>query len=254
MKFRIVLYVSLLIPSFALISPAMAQDDANDGVAVVVRITPEKGKGDDLVKAITKYHHWVADKEGHFEFNWYAISTGPGTGSYIARSGGHNWADLDADHDWDDEADKMFDAEVAPLIESTHRMVTRDMDDVSYWPENFEGYTHFMVEEWYIKNGQRAAFMNGLKTIHGHLTAAKFGSYYGFISVVSGGHGNQVQFVGPMKGWADMVEDDPSFRKIMTDAMGEDEFSEFFSSWAQTYKVGGNMMLVSMPGASDYGD
>ena len=60
--------------------PAQAQE--NEGVATSVLITPKAGHEEELVKAITEYHHFVAQFEGHFEYNWYEILTGPYTGKY----------------------------------------------------------------------------------------------------------------------------------------------------------------------------
>ena len=63
-------------------------------------ITPKAGHEETLITAITEYHHWIAQFEGHMEYTWYEILTGPHTGKYMARSGNHNWADFDAEYDW----------------------------------------------------------------------------------------------------------------------------------------------------------
>ncbi len=52
-----------------LIMPAHADEDENDGIAELILITPVAGHEKALVEAITEYHHWVADKEGHFEYS-----------------------------------------------------------------------------------------------------------------------------------------------------------------------------------------
>jgi hypothetical protein len=232
-----------------------AQEASDEGIAESVKITPVAGKGAELEQAIARYHHWMADQDGHFEYNWYAVETGPDTGKYIARSGNHNWADLDVKHDWDDEADAKFAEMVAPLIEHIERVVTREMRDVSHWPESFSGYTHFMVEDWYIRNGSHGAFIAGLNRIHQALTEGGHPGYWGFMSVVSGGHGHQVTLVVPNKGWADMAEKNPTFVEIMTEALGGDEqYAAFMSDWSATFTVGDNHMVRYLPAASSYGD
>ena len=242
-----------LVVSLFMIMPVQAQEEENDGVATLILITAKAGHGEALVEAITDYHHWIADKDGHLVFTWYEVLTGPDTGKYVARSGGHNWSDFDAEHDWEEEADQKFAANVAPHIDNAQRSVTKTMDDVSYWPEDFEGYTHFSVEDWYIKGGQNGNFRKGLKKVTDALKAAKFGSYFAFNSVESGGRGGQITLVLPLKGWADMAEPDPSFSKIMTEALGgEAEFDKFITEWGATFKVGQSRMVRHMPGASDY--
>ncbi len=85
------------------------------------------------------------------------------------------------------------------------------MDDFGHWPEDFSGYTHFQVQQWYVKNGRNGQFRKGLKKIVDTLKAANFPNYFGFTSVESGGRGGQITLVFPNKGWSDMVDEDPSF-------------------------------------------
>ncbi len=238
-----------------LIMPAHADEDENDGIAELFLITPVAGHEKALVEAITEYHHWVADKEGHFEFSWYEILTGPDTGKYIARSGDHNWSDFDVEYDWQEDAGQMFEASVAPHIAGMQRTINSPMDDFGHWPEDMKGYTHFTVADWYVKGGQYGKFRKGLKKISEAMRAANYGSYFGFSSVESGGYGRQITLVSPKKGWADMKGPDPTFFEIMSEALGgEEEFEEFFSEWGTTFKVGQGRTVRFMPEASDYGE
>lgn len=251
---RITLKLALIfaLTGFFWLLPAQAQE--NDGIATGVLITPKAGHEETLVKAITDYHHWVANFEGHFEYVWYEILTGPNTGKYFARSGGHNWADFDAEHDWQEEADKVFASNVAPHIDSAQRLMTKEMPDFSHWPESFDGYTHFWVESWYIKNGQNGKFRRGLKKIVETLKAGNYPSYWGFFSVASGGYGGQIQLVTANKGWADMADEDPTFYDLMSKELGgAEEFDKFMADWGSTFKSGQNWTVKRMPEASDYG-
>ena len=144
---------------------AQAQEAENEGVARVVHITPVEGHDDALIKAITEYHHWIAKFDGHHEYQWYEILTGPDSGTYIARTGNHNWADFDAKHDWQKEAGEFFAKNVAPHIQDADMHMTKEMKEFSHWPESFDGYTLFQVENWYVHNGQNGKFRKGLKKI-----------------------------------------------------------------------------------------
>jgi hypothetical protein len=252
-KTRLVVLILLL--SLISFVPAQAAEDENEGIAQVVLITPKAGHEQSLVDAITDYHHWIASKAGHSKYQWYEILTGPDTGKYIARSGNHNWSDFDAEHDWDEEAGLQFVTNVAPHIDGIQRSITRNMDDLSNWPEDMTGYTHYQVEQWYVQNGQNGAFRRGLKKIVDTLKAGNFPNYWGFVSVESGGHGNQISLVSANKGWSDMTESDPSFFDLMSKELGgEEEFGKFMSQWGATFKMGKNQMVRFMPKASDYGD
>ena len=243
--------LSTLVSMFWLI-PVQAQD--TDGIATVITITPKAGHEETLVKAITDYHHWVAQFEGHFEYTWYEILTGPDTGKYIARSGNHNWSDFDAKYDWQKESGKVFETNVAPHVESMSNVMTQDMPEFSHWPEDFEGYTHFQVQQWYVKNGQYGKFRRGLKKVVDTLKAGNFPGHWGFNSVSSGGHGTQINLVTAHKGWSDMAEKEPTFFDVMSAALGgAEEFDTFMNDWGTTFKEGRSQMVRRMPEASDYG-
>lgn len=235
--------------------PLHAQDDENDGIATTVLITPKAGHEEELIKAITEYHHFVAQFEGHFRYTWYEIQTGPHTGKYAARSGNHNWADFDAEYEWQKEAGAHFEKNVAPHIDKLENTITEEMDEFMYWPENWEGYSHFWIQDWYVKSGQYSKFRRGLKQIVDTLRAGNFPNYFGFYSVVSGGYGGQIRLVTAHKGWSDMVDKEPTFYQIMSESLGGQEaFETFMSDWGSTFKEGANWTVARMEEASDYGD
>jgi hypothetical protein len=247
--------LAFLLAALCWILPVQAQEAENEGVAEVILITPQPGKGPDLEAAIHDYHLWIADKPGAFRYSWFQIETGPDTGKYIARTGDHNWSDFDAEVDWEDEAAEMFATNVAPLVESIERWYTEPMEEFSYWPESMDGYTLFEVENWYIKSGQYGNFRAGLEKIHKALSEGNFGQYYAFNSTASGAKGNQVTVVLPMKGYAGFSEKDPSFFDIVSQALGGPEaFEAHMSGFGETYQIGQSMLVRWLPDASDYGD
>jgi hypothetical protein len=250
--------LTLAIVAFALLwcIPLQADEhESKESIGTGVLITPKEGHEEALIKAITDYHLWVANFEGHMRFNWYSILTGPDTGKYIAYSGGHSWADFDAEYDWQKEAGEVFEQNVAPHIESMERWMSSEMTEMSHWPDSWEGYTMFTIEHWYVKNGHYGPFRQGLKRIVETLKAGGYTGYWGFSSNASGGYGNQITIISPKKGWSDMAEKDPSFYDIMSKELGgEDQFQEFMSNWASTFKTGKNYTLKYLAGASDYGD
>jgi hypothetical protein len=188
-------------------------------------------------------------------YNWWKVLTGPNTGTYYAYSGNHNWADFDAEYDWQEKSNEVLEANVMPHVESMVRSIDVGMDDVSHWPEDWDGYTHIQVESWYVKNGHFSKFNKGLKRIVGALKEGGFPYHFGFTRTASGGYGGEINLISPSKGWAGMAEEEPSFYDIMTKELGSAEaFDEFMADWGDTFKVGRSEMLEYMPGASDYGD
>jgi hypothetical protein len=241
--------------SFTLIAPVQAEEASDEGVARLVKIVPKAGHEDTLLKAIEDYHKWVANFDGHMEYTWYAVVTGPETGLYYARTGNHDWADFDADYDWQKEAGEVFERNVQPHIDKAEVSMTVEMSDVSHWPENWEGYNLFTVEQWYIMNGQYGKFNRGLKRIVNALKAGGFPYNFGFHRVATGGYANQITLVSPSKGWAGMSEEEPSFYDIMVEELGgQDEFEAFMSDWGSSFKTGRSQTVKYLPDASDYGN
>lgn len=255
MKNRIKLLLICTLLCLFWMVPAQAQEEDNEGVGVLVQITAKAGHEEALLKGVKDYHHWVANFEGHMEYTWWEVLTGPDTGKYYAHSGNHDWADFDVEHDWQKKAGEVFRTNVRPHIENAERSMQQGMDKVSYWPEDWDGYNQLQIETWYIHNGQSNKFNKGLKRIVDTLKANDFPHRFGFVRVVSGGHGGEIELISPVKGWAGMSDEDPSFYDIMTKELGgEDEFNTFMADWGSSFKVGRKEMVKYMPEASDYGN
>jgi quinol monooxygenase YgiN len=252
LKKIIMVFVSLALINC--IPYAVAQDEDNDRLAHLILITAKDGHNKALEEAITKYHHYMGDKEGAFRYTWYSIITGPNAGKYIARSGGHNWADFDATHDWDDAADAKFASDVQPHIADADVQITQTDDEVGIWPESMEGYQYFSITKWHIKPGHGNEFNEGLKKIDATLKDGGWPNFYAFSNAVSGGDGNSTTLISPRKSFADMAPKEPSFYDVLNKAMGEEEAKTFLADWSTTYKSGQNQLIKILPEQSDYGD
>jgi len=255
MQFKRTLIALASIALIACTAQAVAQDEEKtDGLANVVHITAKEGHKKALEEGITAYHHFMGDKKGAWRYQWYSIVTGPDAGTYIARSGNHNYADFDTTNDWDEAAGAEFASLVAPHIDTAVATITRGDDDLGIWPDSMEGYTLFSVTQWHIKQGKSRQFNEGLKKIDAVLKAGNWPNYYAFTYPVSGGKGNQVSLVTPHKNYADMAPTDPKFIDVMNEAMGEEETAAFFADWSLTYHAGQNMLIKRRAALSDYGD
>ena len=255
MHFKKILTMIVALVMLSGMSIAIAQDKKkNDGLARVALITAKDGHNKALEEAIVKYHHFMGTKKGSLRYNWYSIVTGQDTGKYIAYSGGHNWADFDATHDWDEESAAKFASMVQPHIANAVVTISRINNELGIWPENMEGYEYFSVTRWHVKPGHGNAFSEGLKKIDGILKKNGWPTYYRFSDTVSGGRGNTKTLVSPRKSYADMAPKEPSFMEVMNKVMGEEDTKAFLAEWSATYKSGDNMLLRYMAEQSDYGD
>ncbi len=233
-----------------------ADEEKNDRLARVVMITAHDGHEMALEEAITKYHHTMGDIEGGWRYTWYSILTGPDTGKYIARSGGHNWADFDIqDRDWNKAAGEKFGSEVQSHIANADIMISQLDDTVGIWPEDWSEYQYFSLTDWHIKPGHGSQFSDGLKKVDSILKEdGSWPTYYAFSRAVSGGNGNTITIIIPRKNFADMAPKKPTFYDIMGKAMGDDESQAFFAEWSKSYEAGQNRLLKRRNDLSDHGD
>jgi len=251
------LTLALLALASMLVSVAAAAQDqpANDGVALAAFMAPKDGQGAALEEAIKAYHHWMGDKEGAMRYQWYEILSGEETGDYLARTGNHNWADFDAEHDWDAAAAEKFSSEVLPHVGSARIAYTVAVPDWGNWPESMEGYNLFSVTHWYVQNGQEGAFTAAMDKIDAALDKADFGGHAAFARVVSGGHGDGLVFVVPYKGFADMAPQQPTLMEALAKGAGSMEAAgQLMTELGATFKIGESYLLRYRPDLSDYGD
>ena len=255
MKSKALMGILIGFVAVMLAMPAIAQDDDSDDVAIVLHFQIKDGQEDAFMDAVKTFHRdFMADKEGAFHWDWYRIITGEDTGDFVARSGGHNWSDMDAENDWEDEVDDYIEANISGYVEDMQRYLTVTNDEVHNYPDDWSNLRFITLEDWHIKPGKGRQFNEGLETIHGHLMEGDFPVHYGFAYNVSGGYGNTVTLATFHDSWASMADPEPSFGEIMTEAMGEEEMAEFMSGWSETYKPGKSRMMVYLRNLSHFDD
>jgi len=230
--------------------PALAQDAPGDGIATAWHIEVAEGQREAFEAKVKEFNAFLADKEGAWEWSFFSVLTGPDTGDYIVRSGSHDWADFDVEQDWEDEADAWFDENLAPLVGSMTRTMTRADPQVQAWPKEEVEFRYFNVRHWYVNNGHAAAFQEGLRKVHGHLRDGAYPGFYGAWYSVSGLPGNLVMLVSAHRNWADMAEPTPSFDEVMLKAMTEEELGEFWRTWGKTYETGETFTVAYRPDLS----
>lgn len=249
MKRRLAMLLAALAAAlFAL--PAVAQDDEGESIATAWHVTVKEGHGKAFEAKVKEFNAFLADKEGAWDWDFYSVLTGPDTGDYIVRSGGHAWAEFDVEQAWEAEADAWFEENLAPLVDSMTRTMTRADPVVQAWPEEGVEFRYFNVQHWYVHNGHGATFQEGLRKVHGHLRDGGYPGAYGAWYAVSGLPGNMVMLVSGHRNWADMAETDPSFDEVMLKAMTAEELGEFWQSWGQTFKAGETFTVAHRPDLS----
>ncbi len=238
MKNTIGLHLRLFLGLVLLSVSTLAQaQEETDGVATIWHIVVEDGMDDNFEAAIKQYHEFMADKPGRWSWTFLNAVTGANQGDYFARSGSHNWADLDATHEWDEEASEHFEMHVAPYIKSATRTITVE-HDVTNYPENWEEINFVNTTEWHIAPGKFGEFEAHLNKVHENLMAANWSGTYAFNTTVSGGMGDVITLATFHKNWADMKEPSPNFMEVLSERMGQKETVEMMSAFGATFTSG----------------
>jgi hypothetical protein len=238
--------IVLLLTSVVFSTIAIAADEEKtDNIAVLWKMDITDGKNQVFEDAIKSFNNLYNKKSGHANWKWYQVETGPDTGQYIARSGNHNWADMDTmENVWDEELGKFWALNVAPLIDNAEKYLTKGDDDIYHWTEG-KKYKFYTLRDMHVKPGMD--FSKHLKVNHETLQKGGFKGDYALSWNISGGYGNSATFIFPAESWADMAEPSPTFAEVMKKNMDEDDFEELLDNYRASYKTSSTRLIRAMP-------
>jgi len=226
--------------------PARAQE-----VARVYVMTPAPGQGAAFERALTAHAQWR--KQAGDPWNWtvYQVVDGAELGSFIVRSAGHTWADLDAyDAGFGPTGGARFEADVGPLLARMTSSITTEDTSLARWPADFSKIQLVQVTRFHVKAERGQAFHATIQKAHQALVKANWPGYYAFASTVSGENGQDVIMATFHTSWADFAEPDPDFMQVLTAAYGKDQAAALMQSLDDSLWGWDSMVLRARPDMS----
>jgi len=225
-----------LVAALAVLGPTRVQAQAHN-VAMVYRFTPAAGKTAAFEKALASHAAWRKQAGDPWSWSVYQVITGEHAGSYMIRSGGHTWADLDAyDAGFGPKGSARFQANVEPLVGSWTSMVTVGDTAHERLPQTDDGYAMISLSFYSVKPGHGDQFEAAVEAVQKAIVDQKAPFHYAWFNVLDSGLGGVQGLAVFHKDWVGFQEQHPNLGEVMNQEYGQamarqisDEFSGSYS-------------------------
>jgi hypothetical protein len=213
--------------------------------------TPSPGQVAAFEQALTAHAAWRKQAGDPWSWEIYQVVNGERLGTFVARSGGHAWADLDAyDSGFGPKGSQRFGADVAPHLASESSVIT--VLDTAHMirPDKPEGYAMVEMVTFHLKADQVQAFDRAIDRVHKAILASKWPVHYAWEMPISGGRGEDRFLAIFHPSWADFEPTEPSMEAMLSEQLGPDQAMELFRSMAGSYWETTSMVLRYRPDMS----
>ena len=228
----LVSFVTLVVALSLLPAAALAQPSSDGNLAQIVFVTPKDGHGHDFEEGLKRHAEATG---GPYAWLTWEIMTGDRTGSYMAGTFGHSWADFDMQPDDPMRAEMSFRTNIQPHVQDAQ---------VSFWmfrpelsttapeeggtPSRFTQVYHYMPK---VSGGQTAE--QAFARVKEAADAAMWPGEWMVYSLVNGGQLPHYVIVIEADSFADFAEPEPTMYEMLVGQMGEDEAIALFQSFAE---------------------
>lgn len=203
-------------------------------------LTPAPGQDLALRDALADQTDWLEEQGDEWNWGVFQVVAGPRFGTWVLRSGGHDWADFDERaQELGPRAVQRFRARVLPLVESIEMEVTRSHPVLTTSPSEGD-YRLFEIFEWRVRDV--AAFNEA--TARALESYEQGGVTYNatYRTVLHGADVPATRRIRFYRDWADF-SNAPATVEIMSDAYGEEETLHILNSIAES-SDGGDRWVV----------
>ncbi len=186
----------------------------------------------------THRYVWPIPERAGDPWSWYVYSaeTGEHAGSYLVRSGGHKWADLDAyDAGFGPKGSARFNADVGPLLASWTSYIQQDDTTERHLPDSANGYNMVTLITYHLKPDKWRTFEASVKAVDQVIAKHDYPVRYAWYSIANGGR-------GPVRGlaifhqdWASFKEPDPNLVQTITQEYGSDLAEHILQDFSGSY-------------------
>jgi hypothetical protein len=209
---------ALLLP----IAAAHAAEPAKEAPGDVVSVWAfwvQPGHEADFEAGLKAHAAWrKANGEG-WDWHIYQPVVGNDLTYYVVRSGGHHWADLDAQEAWEKSHDALakYQEQMGKFVARVTHSISHTDFDHSYWTDNPD-YRLFEVTGLTLQSGAYGDVVELLGQFHKAAVDGKYSRSYA-IEWPTGGSADMI-IATPFVDWAGMKEPEVSFMKVLGDSLG----------------------------------
>lgn len=215
-----ILVATFSILILALASSAVAQDGP---IGQNFLVEPRAGQEMLWEEAYKEHVQWHADMNDSWDWVAYQIMSGPDTGKFIIRTGGHEWADWDEHSDFEAKDFANYYENAAKHTESYSVTFDRIHWNLSRVGDAADPYNLIQLTEVKVKPEKVADFLVAVGKYHAAFEKTDSPNRYVTVSIESGGRVGDFMFVGLHEGYAGLEEDPMAMAKMMEEVYGRQE-------------------------------
>ncbi|MGE5232932.1 MAG: hypothetical protein ACM3OB_02385 [Acidobacteriota bacterium] len=216
---RLILAAALVIAALSVtLAPAAEAPAPGDLVSTWV-FWPKAGENAALEAGIKAHAAWRKSAGEGLHWDVYQPVVGKDLSTYVIRAEGLHWSDFDREDAWEQSSGalaKYMEQMGVHVDRVEHYIGQLDMAN-SMWQEN-PNYRYYAVSAMVARPGMHGDIVAGLAKVHKTLSDKKWSHSYGIEWQIGGGEA--MFLVEPFVNYAGMAEPDPSFMKVMSEALG----------------------------------
>jgi hypothetical protein len=244
--------------------PASQQEEAGrpsranqNTVARFFSVTPKGGQAQQLEEGIKK--HIAFHRANGDQSDWYVwmVETGPGLGSYLVGTLGHQWKDFEGmELGPKDGAD--IQANITPYVEHVSSSIWTFRSDISPAPEEKGAPAKFLqVEEFFLHPEGAQDFENTVRQITQAMNKVAAQQHGGkppmLYQLEEGGEGPRIALVFSHENWADFTPHGVTVMEALQQAFGQQKAQQIMQTGGKAIRYTESQILRYRPDLSSPG-
>jgi len=213
------------------------------------------GMGGEFEKGYRAHNEWHRNNDA-WPWETWQILVGENVGSYVIRTGGHDWADFDANAQTLADGGKDFGDNVIGSVESINSRVVNLLPEASSWPEGMDRPALVTVLEYRIRYSVAADFLHAIRKINqGLKKSASPSRRAAWFEVIRGGTEEPTYvLVFPHQGWSDMKAPPKPFWVRVEEVFGRQEADNLRAVYRKAIVSRSSLILAYRPDLSSVPD
>lgn len=209
-------------------------------------LVPKAEESRAVEEALGDFTGWLRQEGEPWRWSVFRVIAGDELGTWVLRSGGHTWDELDArDAGFGPRAIERFESEVLPLLESATLQIEETNEEMSRRAEEGPRPTLYHITEWKLEPGAVGSFYRAVDSIMESHEQAGIPFYSSYFDVVAS-NGVTVRRSRNYAGWISF-QGAPRFGETLVSTHGSARAEEILESYRKAVKSVRDFVLRGYP-------
>ncbi len=239
----------------ALLAAAAAAQQPSGTLAQEYWVKVKPGMGGEFEKGYRAHNDWHRANDA-WPWETWQILVGENVGSYVIRTGGHQWEDFDANAEVLAAGGSDFGKNVIHAVESIRSRIVNYLPEASSWPEDLRHPAFVTVLEYRVRYDAAAGFVQAIQEINQGLKRSTGPARpAAWLEVIRGGQEEPTfVLVFPHQSWSDMKTPAQPFWARVEEVFGPEETERFRAIYRKAIVSRRSLILAYRPDLSSVPD